>query len=112
MAVVLIVDDDAQCGDALARLVSRAVGPAECVSTGEDALAFLNMNPTPKVILLDLMLPAMNGLQVLHELRADGRYQSIPVIVFSGFADATTRRLAIAAGAQEYFVKDEWEQAV
>ena len=72
--------------------------------TGGDGLAAIRAEP-PSLVLLDMHLPDMDGLDVLRELRSDPALADIPVIVVS--ADATTSRIemAFAEGATEYTTK-------
>ncbi|MDQ2945786.1 MAG: response regulator [Acidobacteriota bacterium] len=81
------------------------------VSDGEQALSFLQKlgsyqnAPTPDLVLLDLNLPKINGLEVLAEVRANQTLNSIPVIVFTSSSLASDRRKSLALGAQEYITK-------
>lgn len=73
-----------------------------------DALA----SPTPPdVVLLDIALVGQDGLEVCRQLRADPRFQDVPVLLLSGQTDAATKRAGFAAGADDFvakpFVPDE-----
>ena len=80
------------------------------VSDGEQALAFLAKSgayqkaPTPDLILLDLNLPRITGIQVLERLHSEGT-DRIPVTVFTSSRLASDRRNALALGAKDYIVK-------
>jgi two-component system, cell cycle response regulator DivK len=101
---VLIIDDSADTRDmyeyALADAgftVLQADNGANGLSRASDAL--------PDVVVTDLSIPGIDGLEVLARLRANPRTERIPVIVLSGYADTDTSRRAIAAGAVAFLVK-------
>ena len=112
MAAVLIVDDHVDSSRVLARLIPGHAQPVECVGSAEEALAFIEAHAPPRLIVLDLMMPAMNGIELLQKLRGDERFHHVPIVVFSAFADPTTRRIALAAGAQEFVIKGQVEEAI
>ncbi|KAB8145946.1 helix-turn-helix domain-containing protein [Chloroflexia bacterium SDU3-3] len=82
---ILIVDDDAQTRAYYAALIARALpGQAvRCVEGGEHALQFL-AGELPSLVLLDLMMPDVDGFAVLERIRASERTCQIPVIILSG----------------------------
>jgi DNA-binding response OmpR family regulator len=61
----------------------------------------------PSAILLDLMMPKMNGIEVLRRLKSDATTQNIPVIVFTALIQDLEKQESFAAGASEYVVKTE-----
>jgi CheY-like chemotaxis protein len=79
--LILIVDDDADIRDALAELLSTEGYVVLSAEDGQAALDLLTYGNRPKVILLDLMMPRMNGLEFLEKSRPD--HANIPVIVVS-----------------------------
>jgi len=79
---VLIVEDDADMRELLRRTIERVGGNVVAVPDGRAALAQVAQR-RPSVILLDLMLPEMDGLQVIDELRASPSGQTIPIIVIT-----------------------------
>jgi CheY-like chemotaxis protein len=79
---ILIVEDDAGLRELLHRTIEQGGGNAVAVSDGRTALAQVAQS-RPSVILLDLMLPEMDGLQVIDELRASPAGQTIPIIVLT-----------------------------
>ena len=81
--VVLVVEDDVDCLDALVDVLSYDGYRVYTASNGLDAIQKLEAGPRPDVILVDLMMPVMNGWQFLKRLRADERFSTIPVIVLS-----------------------------
>ena len=81
--VVLVVEDDVDCLDALVDVLSYDGYRVQTACHGLDAIQKLEVGPRPDVILVDLMMPVMNGWQFLERLRADDRFRTIPVIVLS-----------------------------
>ena len=98
-APVLIIEDDPDLRDALRELLS---GEGYCVTTaadGSEGLARIGAPPRPGVILLDLMLPRMDGFEFRVRQLEDPELAGIPVIVFSGGGDVEQKvaRLGVAA---------------
>ena len=106
---VLIVDDHQVTCQLLVKLVGLHGHHGACVMNGPDALAFLAANPVDLVI-LDMMMPEMNGVEVLRRLRAGGPNANVPVLAYSATADY--RDDALREGAQEYLLKGQmgWER--
>jgi signal transduction histidine kinase/CheY-like chemotaxis protein len=102
---VLVVEDEDEAFDTLrAYLQSAGYVPIRARS-GEEALKLAAVMQ-PRAITLDLVLPGIDGLQVLRQLKGDGLTASVPVIVVSMLDN---RDLALAIGAEDYFIKPvEW----
>ncbi|MBI3183929.1 MAG: response regulator [Myxococcales bacterium] len=90
---ILVVDDDPDLRDTLCELLEDEGYQALPASNGKEALALLRSCPVPRVILLDLMMPVMNGWQFLEELARDSALASVPVIVMT--AHSNPGRLAL-----------------
>ena len=104
MAVVMVVDDDEFTCDAIRRLLGRMGYSTACASSGTDALDLVQ-KVTPDVIVLDWMMPQMDGLEVLRRLRSHPRTKDVPVLVYSAADDPNMQRNASKAGAQECVLK-------
>jgi CheY-like chemotaxis protein len=104
MAKVLIVDDQSESGYLLTRIVRYLGHQGIHVPSGEEALDYVQKNPTDAV-LLDYMMPDMDGLEVLKKLREDPRTQRLPVIIFSANNDPKIVESAMRQGASDYWVK-------
>ena len=104
---VLVVDDDEAIRE-IAAVSMRAVGghDVQTAASGAEALLLAAAQP-PEVILLDVMMPGLNGLDVLKTIRAHPVHKDLPVVVFSALSDEETRDAALANGAQEYLVKSK-----
>jgi signal transduction histidine kinase/CheY-like chemotaxis protein/ligand-binding sensor domain-containing protein len=98
---VLVVEDDDDAFDALSAYLQSAGYVPIRARTGEEAMKLARVM-RPRAITLDLVLPGMEGWQVLRELKADSETCDIPVIIVSMLEN---RELALAFGAHDYFVK-------
>ena len=106
MANVLIVDDDVDGCRPLARLLEVAGHRPFFVHDGRAALSLLDQL-RPDMILLDVMMPGLNGIDVLKTIRSHPKHRDLPVVVFSALSDEETRTAALNSGAQEYLVKSQ-----
>ena len=104
MARVLVVDDNHDACELLARILRRFGHHAACQTTARGALAHLAEH-TPDLIILDVMMPETTGLEVLRSLRADPRTAAVRVIVFTALSDDKTREEARRLGADRFVVK-------
>jgi CheY-like chemotaxis protein len=80
---VLVVDDDGDIRDTLAELLESEGYEVAVAAHGEEALAYLRSAPAPRLILLDLMMPVMNGFEFRAEQLRDARLAAIPVVVIT-----------------------------
>src|SRR5204862_7981338 len=72
---------------------------------GQEALAFVNNEDQLDLVLLDLMMPKLSGLDVLRQIRAQGRFKSLPCIILTAGGDAKHERDALALGATQFVTK-------
>lgn len=83
VAEVLIVDDDIGALDALTDLLDSDGYAVAQARSGLEALEYLRSNPLPRLIILDLLMPKMDGWQFLEERKKDGKLAPIPVVVLT-----------------------------
>jgi CheY-like chemotaxis protein len=103
---ILIVDDEPHVRRYLS-LVARSLGPVQVheASDGESALAlFPTLSPAPLLVLLDVNMPGIDGIETLRRLRSAG-YEN-PAVMLTSLANRQTIEDAIAAGADHYLRKD------
>jgi len=79
---ILVVDDDKSIRDYLFAFLTSCGYGVECAASGDQALARVAGGPLPSVILLDILLPGMDGLEVLKSLKT--AHPTIPIIILSG----------------------------
>lgn len=101
---ILIVEDDAMLARVLTKSVKAEKMDALNITNGLDALEAAKTYK-PNVILLDLILPGLDGFEVLKQLKADSETKGIPVFVISNLDDLSDVKSAKALGAEEYFIK-------
>lgn len=96
---ILVVDDDPDICEVMTELFAAEGYSVECARDGKQALALLKGRPAPCVILLDLMMPVMNGWEFRAEQLKDERISGVPTVLFTGIADPDEARRALRADA-------------
>ncbi|OYU35670.1 response regulator [Novosphingobium sp. PASSN1] len=104
VASILVVDDMEANRAVLARRLEKYGYSVISVDSGPAALARL-AHAVPDIILLDYMMPQMNGIEVLHELRAKHETREVPVIMVTARAEGEATIEALEAGADDYVTK-------
>ena len=101
---VLVIDDDELVRETI-RLALKHEG-FDAVTAEAPVMGDVVARQTkPDLILLDLYMPEMNGLDLLRKLKADGATKDIPVVVFTGSSETIDVMSAIQSGAREYIAK-------
>lgn len=102
--LIAVVDDDADTRKLVAVSLRRDDLTVECFS---DAVEFLRFTETtiPHLILLDIMMPDLDGLELCRILRSDGRTASIPIIFLTAKASVLDRVIGLEVGADDYLSK-------
>jgi len=101
---VLVVDDVADARDVLARLLRFGGYKSVTAEDGPGALAAVESD-APDLVLLDLMMPGMDGVEVLRRLREDPRWRDLPVVLFTGMMDGPLVEEASRLGVVDYILK-------
>lgn len=101
---ILCIEDDTFLINLIIEKFSHTNILATRAATGDAGVSIAKTN-TPDLILLDLMLPDMSGLDVLEKLKNSSETELIPVIIFSNLADKADVERALAHGALMYLVK-------
>jgi CheY-like chemotaxis protein len=108
MGRVLVVDDQQDMREMFARVVRSLGHESVTAADGEEAIAHATENP-PGLVILDLMMPGINGFDVLRSLRADPRTRGVPIVVFSALNDPEFVEQALGLGANDYWVKGSFD---
>src|SRR3989344_2868400 len=109
--MVLIVEDDEVLLRVLYLFLKRAGYTIATATDGESAVKIIQ-RLKPNIILLDLLLPKMDGFDVLRILKADPKLKNIPVVVLSNLGDNADIAKAKSLGANDYFIKANTDLAV
>jgi two-component system alkaline phosphatase synthesis response regulator PhoP len=101
---ILVAEDDRDIADLIAHYFHKQGWEAHLVSAGDEALAYAKRQPVD-LIILDLMLPGLSGLEVCRALRGDKSTEAIPIIMVTARADEKDRILGLDVGADDYLAK-------
>jgi DNA-binding response OmpR family regulator len=101
---VLLVEDDRFLRKAAEAMLRKNGFTVRTAADGEEGLRSAQAEP-PDVILLDLIMPKLQGFEVLERLKADDATASVPVVVLSNLGQEADVSRALTAGAAAYFIK-------
>ncbi len=103
-AKILIIEDDRSTRRVLELHLGKDGYSVIAAQTGEEGLAMAETEK-PSLVIIDIVLPNINGLEVLKALKAKETTRDIPAIVVSGVSEKEYREQAMAGGAAEFFIK-------
>jgi CheY-like chemotaxis protein len=104
MKRVLVIDDDPSMRWLLKTLL-RSKYKVVTKDNGMDAFSWLSVQNIPDLIICDIKMPLMDGLEFLESLAISGLYKNTPVIMLTGFSDQQTRKRCLDLGAYDCLVK-------
>jgi HAMP domain-containing protein/CheY-like chemotaxis protein/signal transduction histidine kinase len=102
---VLIVDDDLRNIFALSSLLERQQMQVSFAENGRDGIEVLERDPTIEIVLMDIMMPEMDGYDTMRAIRRIPKFKSLPIITLTAKAMKGDRDKCIAAGASDYITK-------
>lgn len=102
---ILVVDDDPALQKLVVSLIHRAGMETVSAVNAHEAAAALKAEQLPDLILLDLMLPEISGIEFLKQIRGKSEYDGLPVIILSALADPEQIREGLDSGADRYLTK-------
>ena len=105
MSRIMIVEDDEDLVGLATHWLERAGYTVEHAADGAAALDLLQNDPLPALILLDIMLPKIDGFECLRRIRADARTKNLPVIMVTSFSRDRDAKRGRELGANDYIVK-------
>lgn len=101
---ILVAEDDPDIGNLLEHYLKKAGFLPALVSSGRDVMPQIKRD-TPDLVVLDLMLPGLDGLQVCRAIRADANTAAIPIIMLTAKAEESDRIVGLELGADDYITK-------
>ena len=106
MAKILIIDDE----EPILKMYKESLGQHQVITAknGQEGLE-IAAKETPDLILLDIIMPEVNGLDVLAKLKEDKNTASIPIVILTNLPEEASKEKATQLGAADYLVKAENE---
>ncbi len=104
MGRIVVADDDADIRDLIVMKLESSGHEVFAVADGAAAVAAATADP-PDLVVLDVMMPGMNGLEACRAIRAEASLASVPVILLTARAQSTDIEEGVSAGATDYVVK-------
>jgi CheY-like chemotaxis protein len=101
----LLVDDDARNIFALSSVLERRGMKVLTATTGHEAIALVESNPEIAVVLMDIMMPQMDGYQTIGAIRENPEFRRLPIIALTAKAMKGDREKCLEAGASDYLAK-------
>jgi len=101
---VLVIEDEPDIAALIAYHLTRERYRVETASTGQEGIKAMHRE-VPDLVVLDVMLPGISGLDVLRTIRAEGATQDVPVLVLTARRDQDDRILGLELGADDYLTK-------
>lgn len=102
---VLVVDDEPHIGRIIKMKLEQGPFAVTLAYDGLQALEALAADPQAALVVLDLMMPGMSGLDVLEHIRADARWATLPCIILTAAGQERHHRQAMALGATDFLTK-------
>ena len=100
---ILVVDDERAVRESLRRALELEGYGVELAADGEEALRRLALEPAPDAVVLDILMPGVDGLEVCRRLRRDGN--GMPILMLTARAEVDSRVAGLDAGADDYLPK-------
>ena len=101
---ILVAEDDRDIADLIAHYLRRQGWEPHIVAAGDEAVAYAKRHPVD-IVVLDLMLPGLSGLEVCRALRGDKTTEAVPIIMVTARAEETDRIVGLDIGADDYLAK-------
>ncbi|WP_449224633.1 HAMP domain-containing protein [Aquisphaera giovannonii] len=102
---VLVVDDDARNIFALTSMLERYEMDVVAATNGRQAIDLIRATPGLSIVLMDIMMPEMDGYQTIAEIRKDERFRTLPILALTAKAMKGDREKCLDAGATDYIAK-------
>ena len=102
---VLIVDDDVRNVFALTSVLERQGMTVAFAENGRDGIATLQADGEVDIVLMDIMMPEMDGYETMREIRRDPQFRTLPILALTAKAMKGDREKCLQAGASDYIAK-------
>lgn len=102
---ILVADDEPHIGRIIKTKLEQGAFDVELVYDGQEALEALARMPDVGLLLLDLMMPRVSGLEVLDRVRADARWRALPCLILTAAGQDHQEQEALRRGANEFMTK-------
>jgi DNA-binding response OmpR family regulator len=102
---VLVADDEPHIGRIIKMKLEQGPFRVTLAYDGQEALEVMQRDTDIGLVLLDVMMPRLTGLDVLAKMRADDRLKDVPVIILTAAGQETQQRRALSLGASEFLTK-------
>lgn len=102
---ILVIDDDPALQKLVITLLKRVHMIPQSAMNASEAARILKEKPLPDLVVLDLMLPEISGIEFLKQIRKQKVFDDLPVIILSALADPEQIREGLEAGADRYLTK-------
>jgi HAMP domain-containing protein/CheY-like chemotaxis protein/signal transduction histidine kinase len=102
---VLLVDDDARNIFALSSVLERRGMRVLTATTGSEAISLIESAPSVAIVLMDIMMPGMDGYETMQTIRANPRFRRLPIVALTAKAMKGDREKCLEAGASDYLAK-------
>jgi CheY-like chemotaxis protein len=102
---VLLVDDDARNIFALSSVLERRGMKVLTATTGNEAIAIINAQPDVAIVLMDIMMPGMDGYETMQMIRSNPAFRRLPIVALTAKAMKGDREKCLEAGASDYLAK-------
>jgi two-component system chemotaxis sensor kinase CheA len=107
---VLVVDDQFTVRELQRSILEAAGYRVETARDGSEALAKIVSEPDLGLVVTDIEMPEMDGIELLRSVRAEPQHAALPIVVVTARGDEEDRKRGIEVGADAYLVKDEFNQ--
>lgn len=106
MSYILVVEDEIHIQRLIAMLLERAGHKTVCVSSGEQALTYLSTAAElPKLTILDIMMPGIDGMQVLKSIRSNSKWSSLAIVMLTALTEESLVVQGAKLGIKDYIRK-------
>ena len=102
---ILVADDEPHIGRIIKMKLEQGPFRVSLAYDGQEALDFINSDEQLDLVLLDLMMPKLSGLDVLRRIREQEKFKSLPCIILTAGGDAKHERDAVELGATQFLTK-------